>query len=95
MTARPQRLDLEGNRCYLLFRRVCELILSPSVVTFTNALVIPEIFDGFYVGAFERGDRFEVHGPDQIGFFLETIQFQSACVILVFSRHSYFKKARP
>ncbi len=55
---------------YSLFGRVCELVLSPSVVALCDALVSPQVLDGLHVGALEGGDRLEVNRPDQVGLLL-------------------------
>lgn len=56
---------------HVLFGRVSELILSPSVVALFDATVVPQVLDGLDVGTLECGHCFKVHCPDQVGLFLQ------------------------
>ena len=55
----------------LLFGRIRELILSPSIVALNNTTILPKVFDCFNVWGFERSNRFVVNCTYQLRFILK------------------------
>jgi hypothetical protein len=68
-TTLVQPLQLIGDN-NLLFGRVCELVLPPTIITFLNACIIPEVLDGFHVWSIEGRYRFVVYCSNQFSIFL-------------------------
>ena len=57
----------------LLFGRIRELILSPSIVALSYTTILPKVFDCFNVWGFERSNCFVVNCTYQLRFILNFI----------------------
>ena len=65
-------ISWHNNPSDLLFGRVCELIFSPTIITFLNSWICPKVFDGFNVWSIKGCYCLIINCSDQLGIFLKT-----------------------